>query len=384
VDPLRIGVIGLGRAFMLTRPTLIADPRCRLVAAADPRPEARAAFEAEFGGRGFDNAQALCEAPDVEAVYVATSDQLHAGHAVGAIAQGKAVLVEKPLAPDLSGCRAIRDAADASGVPVVVGPSHGFDRPITRASELIASGDFGALRMVTALNYTDYVYRPRRPEELRAEGGGVVLGQAVHHVDVVRTLAGSPVSSVRATAGAWDDARPMLGAYQALLSFTSGASAVIGYSGYGRYDTDELMDWRGETGGPRDPGDYGAARRRLGRESETALKNGRLYGGAPASRESPQGHEHFGFVLASCERADLRPTADGVEIYGESERRFIELPPPATARSAVIDELWAAVREGVAPRHDAAWGEATAAVCLAMLKSSAEGREVTLREMEAA
>ena len=53
--------------------------------------------------------------------------------------------------------------------------------------------------MVTALNYTDYLYRPRRPEELDpALGGGVVLGQAAHQVDVVCRLVGAPVVRVRA------------------------------------------------------------------------------------------------------------------------------------------------------------------------------------------
>ena len=56
---LRFGVIGLSRGFDLTRATLAADPRVRLVAAADPRPEARAAFEAEFGGRTYAGAEAI-------------------------------------------------------------------------------------------------------------------------------------------------------------------------------------------------------------------------------------------------------------------------------------------------------------------------------------
>ena len=93
-------------------------------------------------------------------------------------------------------------------------------------------------------------------------------------------------------------------------------------------------------------------------------------------------HEHFGFVVASCDRADLRPTPSGVEIYGEDERRKIELPASAAPRAGVVDELWRAVVEGVPPLHDGAWGAANLAVCLAILKSSAEGREVPLDELE--
>jgi phthalate 4,5-cis-dihydrodiol dehydrogenase len=93
-------------------------------------------------------------------------------------------------------------------------------------------------------------------------------------------------------------------------------------------------------------------------------------------------HEHFGFVVASCERADLKLTAGGVEVYAEDARRTIDLAPGVSPRAGVIDELWSAIVEGVPPLHDGAWGAANLAACLAILKSSAEGREVALDELE--
>ena len=115
-------------------------------------------------------------------------------------------------------------AASEAGVRLIVGPSHGFDAPVALAAQLIAGGEFGAVRMVNALNYTDFLYRPRRPEELdTAKGGGVVFSQAAHQVDVVRRLVGAPATRVRAQVGAWDLARPADGAYTAMLSFEGGA-----------------------------------------------------------------------------------------------------------------------------------------------------------------
>ena len=100
-------------------------------------------------------------------------------------------------------------AARSAGVQLVVGHSHSFDRPIRRTREIIASGAVGAPRMITALNFTDFLYRPRRPEELVTEqGGGVVFSQAAHQIDIVRLLGGGRVRSVRASTGAWDPARP--------------------------------------------------------------------------------------------------------------------------------------------------------------------------------
>lgn len=380
---LRFGVIGLSRGFDLTRPTLAADPRCRLVAAADPRPQARVAFAAEFAARTYETAEELCADPEVEVVYVASPHELHAEHAILAARAGKHLLVEKPMAITLAEARAMDAAARAAGVQMIVGPSHGFDPPVGLAAELIATGDLGRPRMITMLTYTDFLYRPRRGEELDTRrGGGVVFSQAVHQLDVVRRLADAPIVSVRAATGRWDPARPTEGACQAFLRFAGGASAVITYSGYGRYDTDALMGWIGETGVLRDPAAYGLARQRLAQAEEAGLKAARAYGSSAAPAPSPAASEHFGFVLVSCERGDLRLTPSSVEVYDERTRRTLPLPPVEVTRTAVIDEVWAAVVEGRAPRHSAAWGAETLAACLAILRSAEEDREIMIETLE--
>jgi phthalate 4,5-cis-dihydrodiol dehydrogenase len=243
---LSVGVAGLGRAFSVMLPTFLADRRMALVAAADPRPEARARFEADFGGTTYVSVKELCADPGVEAVYVATPHQHHAAHARMAAAKGKHLLIEKPIALTLDDAQAIVAAARGAGVHVIVGHSHSFDAPILRTRALIESGAYGAVRMISALNYTDFLYRPRRPEELdTAQGGGALFNQAPHQVDIVRLLGGGRVKSVRAQAGAWDATRPTEGAYSALVTFESGAFASLTYSGYGHFDSDEFQGWIG-------------------------------------------------------------------------------------------------------------------------------------------
>lgn len=380
---IRLGVIGLSRGFDLTRPTLLADARVRVVAAADPRPEARAAFTAEFGGPAYELAEQLCGDAQVEVVYIASPHETHADLARLAAARSKHILVEKPMALSLAECREMTQAARTAGVQLLVGPSHGFDAPVAAAADLIASGEFGRPRMISAMTFTDFLYRPRRPAELdTAQGGGVVFSQAAHQVDVVRRLAGAPVRSVRATTGRWDPARSTEGAYQAFLAFEDGASAALTYSGYGRYDTDALMNWVGETGGAKDPTVYGVARRRLAEAPEDQLKAARGYGPGGAAATPRVGHEHFGFVVVACKRGDLRLTATGVEVFGLDERRTIEAPLGPATRHGLVDELWAAVVAGRAPLHDGAWGAENLAVCLAILRSAAEDREVAISEIE--
>ena len=390
--PLRLGVAGLGRAFTFMLPTFAGDPRVTLVAASDPLPGPRAQFVRDFGGRVYESVDALCADPDLDAIYIATPHQLHAKHACAALDHGKHVLVEKPMAVSLADCTAMIEAAQRARRHLVVGHSHSFDAPILRAHALVRSGAFGAVRMLQALYCTDYMYRPRRPEEMRTdEGGGVLFSQAAHQIDIVRLLGGGLVLTVRAQTGNWDPARPTEGAYGALLAFAGGAFATATYSGYAHFDGDELMDGIGEMGEPKSAADYGGARRRL-REatdaaSEAALKAARNYGGAryavPAAK-TPTHHAHFGHILVCCERGDLRPTPDGVAIYADDERRFERVPVPALSRTEVVDELWRAIADDVPPLHSGEWARATLEVCRAMLDSASDGREVRLQWQVAA
>ncbi|MFO1324704.1 MAG: Gfo/Idh/MocA family oxidoreductase [Burkholderiales bacterium] len=380
---LRLGVAGLGRAFMLMLPTFAAHARVHVVAAADPRSEARERFAADFGGRTYATVDALADDPDVDALYIASPHQFHAEHVVAAARRGKHVLVEKPMAVTLAECDAMIEAARAGGVRLIVGHSHSFDAPILHTRALIESGAFGRVRMITAAYYTDFLYRPRRPEELdTARGGGVVFSQGAHQIDVVRLLAGGDARSVRAMTGAWDPARPTEGAYSALLTFADGAFATLTYSGYAHFDGDELCGGIGELGHRKVPGRYGVARALtagpLSGGQEAALKTARMYGSTNESIARPDAHNHFGLVIVSCDRADLRPMPDGVAIYGDDARRFDALAPPSVPRAEVLDELCDAVMGLRVPVHTGEWARATLEVCLALLASSRQGTEIAL------
>jgi phthalate 4,5-cis-dihydrodiol dehydrogenase len=378
-------VLGLGRAFTLMLPTFQADRRIQLVAACDPVAASREQFLRDFGGRVHEEADALCRDAQVELVYVATPHQFHATHVALAARAGKHVLLEKPMAVTVAECSDMIRQMDAVRRALIVGHSHSFDAPVLQARAIIDSRELGAVRMIHAMNYTDFLYRARRPEELRTEaGGGVIHSQAAHQVDVVRLLAGGLARSVRAFVGAWDAARPTEGAYSALIDFEGGTFASLTYSGYGNYDSDDQMGWVGELGVARNPDDYGAARRRLhslkAAGDEAALKASRNYGGAgfqPVARATA--HQHFGPVVVSCERGDLRLSADGVWVFADDQRRFEALLAPDVPRSEVIDELCAVVRGGIAARHDGVWARATTEASLAILASAREGgREVRL------
>lgn len=391
MQPIKLGVLGLGRAFTLMIPTLSKDPRIDLVACFDTNAGASAAFSKAFGGVAHTSADALCADPNVEWIYVATPHQLHEEHVRLAAKHGKHALVEKPMALSLSECERMRETCEQAGTQLIVGHSHSFNAPVLRARSIIESGRFGRVRMIQAMNFTDFLYRPRRPEELdTTKGGGVVFSQAAHQIDIVRLLAGGEVASVYARTGGWDRQRPTEGAYTAILNFRSGAFASVTYNGYGFFDTDPWMGGVGEMGWPKNTDTHRLTREKyLSTQDEIAearRKANRNFGGpdyVPDLRGAPTAFQHFGPVIACCEQADLRLTPYGVEIHDVHGVHLDALPPQAVQRSEVVDEMWSVAREGAAPTHSGAWSMATMEVCLAILESSKKGSAIILEHQAA-
>src|SRR5690242_15135625 len=100
---LRLGFIGLGQAtaHVIGELRLAKDLPWTIAAAADPRDHATAAFQKEFGGQVYADAEALCRESDVDVVYIATPPWMHLEHVLAAAKYGKHVIVEKPMALSL-------------------------------------------------------------------------------------------------------------------------------------------------------------------------------------------------------------------------------------------------------------------------------------------
>jgi phthalate 4,5-cis-dihydrodiol dehydrogenase len=384
----RIGVIGLGMAGAAMVPAIEAHPDFILAGAADPNPELRVRFARDHACPVDASAAELVQRTDIEAVYVATPHQWHREHAVLAARTGKHAIVEKPMALSLEDCDEMIEAFERSGTALLVGHTHSFDPAIRLMRELIAGSEVGRLSMIAMANYTDFIYRPRRPEELDTSlGGGILFNQIPHQVDIARLLSGSEVRQVRATTGILDRNRPTEGSCMAMLSFEDGAAASLIYSGYDRFDSDELHGWIGESGQPKNPnhGATGRALARVANGAEEARIRSQKFGYGGARRWQPEQGErwhqpHFGTLVVSCEKADLRQSADGVLIYTDSGVRELAIPlsKGRPGRADVLDELYQAIVNDVAPPHDGKFARGTLEVCLAIQESSRSRREITL------
>jgi phthalate 4,5-cis-dihydrodiol dehydrogenase len=380
------GIVGLGLAGGIMVPNMQSHPGLRLAAAAEPCDATRSRFEGETHVPAFSSIEDMLREATLDFVYIATPHQYHRAHAVVAANNGKHVIVEKPMALSLKDCDEMIAAAAANHVQLLVGHTHSFDPAVMRIRELIVSGAVGRPVSVSMWNYTDFLYRPRRAEELdTAAGGGIMFNQIPHQIDIARMIVGAPVRSVRGATSRLDSARPTEGGCSAFIDFENGATATIAYSGYDRFDSDELHDWVSE-GGYVKAAAHGGSRRALRSCSSATEEEERrraTFGyGAGISVGPPPHQPHFGLMIVSCERADLRQSSGGIWIYDDEGARHvgIEARMWRPGRGDVLEEMRRAIIDAVPPIHDGAFGRGTVEASMALLRSAVERREVVLNE----
>ena len=187
----RVAIVGCG-LIGGRRASALGD-ESRLVAVADtdlPRAERLARTAA--GCVAASDWREVCARPDVDLVIVATTNDALASASLAAVSAGKHVLVEKPAGRRASELVPVQDAARRSGSIVKVGFNHRFHPAIQRAHAIAASGEIGPLMFVRA-RY-GHGGRLGYEREWRADpeiaGGGELLDQGVHLIDLARWFAG--------------------------------------------------------------------------------------------------------------------------------------------------------------------------------------------------
>jgi phthalate 4,5-cis-dihydrodiol dehydrogenase len=398
---LKIGVAGLGQAAGGVMPTMMALPEIELIAGADILPEMRSGFERRYPGvRAFDSIAAMCTQSEVDAVWVSTPNKLHCEHAIEVMRHGKHVIVEKPMAISLEEADRMIAAAQQYGVILIAGHTSSYQLSVRAMRRIIQSGKLGPVEAIFIWSYTDWMLRPRTPDELVfAEGGGIPHRQGPHQIDVVRLLGGGKVKSVRGAIGMWRKERPIPGFYTAFMEFENGIVANLTHNGYGYFNTAELYPWAPAMHRYKEP-DRIAFRRALheGGRNEVAEKAEWRIGGKndktmkPAPTEPlPWTPYDMGMLIVSCERGDIRHSKYGLTVYGDDGP--VEVDLRGVGRSEVdfeggatippLLEMHAAVTEGKPVYHGGEWGRATLEAMLAIIASGQQHREIVLQKQVA-
>lgn len=198
---IRVGIIGLGLA-VKPHAAALRDlaGRVEVVGGFSPSAERRAAFRAQWGMPVVDSADELLDAPDVDAVIVLTPPRTHGELARRAARAGRHVLLEKPVGITHAEARAIVDDVGAAGRRLGVVFQHRFRAGARMLREILAQRELGDLLSASAAirwwRGPDYYGQPGRGMRDR-DGGGVLLTQAIHTLDLLLDLAG-PATRVSA------------------------------------------------------------------------------------------------------------------------------------------------------------------------------------------
>ena len=192
-----IGIIGLGMASAPHAKSLLdLKSRARSSQPSVLSSERREAFAAAYGFPVRDSAEAIFDDPAVEALLLLTPPNTHLDLVRRAASAGKHILLEKPLEISLERAEELVTVAEKAGIKLGIVLQHRF-RPISIAlSGLIREGRLGDIVSASARLYNwrpqSYYDQPGRGTKAR-DGGGVLLTQAIHTLDLMISLAGLPV-----------------------------------------------------------------------------------------------------------------------------------------------------------------------------------------------
>ncbi|HSQ55195.1 MAG TPA: Gfo/Idh/MocA family oxidoreductase, partial [Gemmata sp.] len=201
--PQRVGLVGCGKVGTIHAAALKSIPEASLVACCDSAADRAAAFASQYGGRAYADISTMLREGGVEIVIIGTPHPLHAEPAIRAAEAGAHVLVEKPMAASLADCDAMIAAARKGGIALGVISQRRFFEPVLRMKQAIDAGKLGtpALGVFIQYSWRDAAYYLSDPWRGKwdTEGGGVLVNQSPHQLDILLWLMG-PAAEV---SGEW-------------------------------------------------------------------------------------------------------------------------------------------------------------------------------------
>jgi predicted dehydrogenase len=372
---IRIGVIGTGFGARVHVPGLQETGEFEVIGIVSHAEQRGREVAERFAiAHAFTDHRDLLALPGLDAVTVTSTPDHHPEHVVDALAAGKHVLCEKPLARDLADARRIADAARTAavhGCVAMIDHEFRWQPERRRVKELLDEGYVGTPYSVTAVGHMGLFADPERPTfswwQQRARGAGWLLNSGSHLVDTLRwwfgeveRVAGFTTVNVKQRRRGRDGGFATVDAddaFGALLRFASGVDAVLHQSAVAVSGRSNLLEICGSEGVLLLDGSFRLLGARKGTaEPEPLAIPDRLLVGAPHSA------------------APTSPRAGASGADATAALRAMELPPFV----CLARELAAAIRERRTREPSIVDAARTQEVCEAIERSAHEGAWLTL------
>jgi predicted dehydrogenase len=192
-NSVKLAVLGAGLIGRRHIDNVLNEPCAELLAIVDPSPDAKRLADQKQTAWCPDLKTMLRQArPD--GIIIATPNQMHVANGLESVAAGVPALIEKPIADDVADAARLVAAAEAAGVPLLVG-HHRRHNPLIQAAKKAI--DAGRLGQIVAVHGTCWFYKPDDYFNVSwriEKGGGPVFLNLIHDVDLLRYLCGDVVS----------------------------------------------------------------------------------------------------------------------------------------------------------------------------------------------
>jgi predicted dehydrogenase len=191
MNKLKFALIGTGGIAQTYAQAFQTSNCCELVAVADVRDDAAKAFTEPFGARSFSDYKALADETELDAVIIATPPNTHPEIATYFMRKGVNVLCEKPLCLSVAEARAMIETAEETGVTFTMATKFRYCEDVVKAKAIIASGVLGDIVQFENA-FTAKVDMSKRWNSVKEiAGGGVLIDNGTHSVDIIRYFLGS-------------------------------------------------------------------------------------------------------------------------------------------------------------------------------------------------
>jgi UDP-N-acetyl-2-amino-2-deoxyglucuronate dehydrogenase len=359
-SPLRFAIVGCGTIAPTHAEALAALPpgEAELAACCDVVPERAQAFAERFHCRPLSYDDALAD-PGIDAVSVCTPSGLHAELGVQAMHAGKHVVVEKPMDITLDACDRLLQAQRETGRTLAVISQHRFDPASQGIKQALDAGELGALVLGDAripwYRTQEYYDSGDWRGTWALDGGGCLMNQGVHTVDLLRWLCG-PVVTVYAQMRTAAHARiEVEDVVAATLTFANGALGTLMASTAAYPGFPARLAVHGTQGSAVIEGD---------RLHTLALQGRATLAGQQATEHALQVAQ--GGTRAAAQHAgSIQAAADPSAVWGDAHR-------------AQLQDFIRCCRTGETPLVDGHEGRSAVELVLAVYESARRGQEVRL------
>lgn len=228
---MNVAIVGCGRVAGHHVRAIDQHPQLQLVAVCDLKPERMQALPGATDKPRFTNYhQMLRRLPEIDVVAIVTPSGMHHEHALDAVRRyGKSVVVEKPVVMRISHGEELRHAAQQAGVSVFPVHQYRFNRCVQRIRRALQEGELGDIALATVRQRwcRPQQYYDRDPwRGTFALDGGCCTNQGIHHLDMLRYLAGE-VKKVNATMKTFNSRIEVEDTVAATLEFENGALGIV-------------------------------------------------------------------------------------------------------------------------------------------------------------